>query len=336
MTARGLPIIAITMGDVCGIGSEIIVKALVSDELAGLCRPLVIGNIQALEDTIRLVRAPLEAQEVLTPDDAEPIGDTVSIFDPHNLEMASITVGEISANAGKAAMDWVRLAAQMAMDARVQAIATAPLNKEAAILGGYRDIGHTDLLQRVAGASQVATMLMTGPLRVTHLTTHHSLRRACGYVKRSYILARLQLIHDSFEDWGITNPHIGVAALNPHGSDGGLLGDEEDREILPAVETAKRMDINATGPVPADIVFVQAIEGMYDVVLAMYHDQGHIPIKVHGLERSITVNLGLPFVRTSVDHGTAFDIAGGGVANATSMVEAIKAAVSLANGQGLP
>ena len=336
MTVGRLPVVAITMGDVCGIGPEIIAKALTSNEVMGLCRPLVIGNAQALEDSIRLVRAPLEVREVLSPDDAEASDGVVSIFDPHDLDMNSITLGEISAAAGKAAMDWVTLAARMAMDARVQAIATAPLNKEAAARGGYRDIGHTELLQRVAGVSQVATMLMTGRLRVVHLTTHRSLRRACNYIKKSYLLTRLQLIDVSFEEWGMPHPRIGVAALNPHSSDAGLLGDEEGKEIRPAVEEAVQVGIDAIGPVPADIIFVQAIEGRYDVVLAMYHDQGHIPIKVHGLERSISVNLGLPFVRTSVDHGTAFDIAGGGIANATSMIEAIKTAVSLANGQGLP
>ena len=233
-------------------------------------------------------------------------------------------------------MEWVARAAELAMDARVQAITTAPLHKEAASLAGYRVIGHTELLQQVSGASQVITMLMSGTLRAAHLTTHHSLRRACDYVKKSYILARLQLIHHSFEEWGMLNPSIGVAALNPHASDAGLMGDEEEREILPAVKAARQLGINAIGPVPADMVFVQAIAGRYDVVLALYHDQAHIAIKVYGFERSVSVNLGLPFIRTSVDHGTAFDIAGQGIASAASMVEAVKVAVSLATGKGLP
>jgi 4-hydroxythreonine-4-phosphate dehydrogenase len=233
-------------------------------------------------------------------------------------------------------MEWVVHAAQLAMDAQVQAIATAPLHKEAAALAGYLVVGHTELLQQVTKVSQVVTMLMTGPLRAAHLTTHRSLRRACDYVKKSYILARLQLVHQSFEEWGMLKPRIGVAALNPHASDGGLLGDEEEREIRPAVVAARALGIDTIGPVPADMVFVQAIRGYYDVVLAMYHDQAHIAIKVHGFERSVSVNLGLPFIRTSVDHGTAFDIAGQGIADADSMIEAIKVAVSLATGQGLP
>ena len=178
-------------------------------------------------------------------------------------------------------------------------------------------------------------MLMSGRLRVVHLTTHRSLRRACDYVTKDRILAKLELTHTSFTQWGIPNPSIGVAALNPHGSDGGLLGDEEAEEISPAVEEARAKGIDAHGPIPADIIFHQAIRGAYDVTLAMYHDQGHIPVKVYGFEESITANLGLPFVRTSVDHGTAFDIAGKGVAHHQSMLESIKLAVALSLGKGL-
>ena len=336
MTAEELPVIAITMGDACGIGPEVVAKALASREVSGICRPLVIGSTQALEDAIKLVGVPLEAREVGSPQEAQASRDVVAVLDLHNLDTGSITIGQVSAEAGRASMEWVVRAAELAMDARIQAIATAPLHKEAASLAGYRVIGHTELLQQVTGASQVVTMLMSGPLRAAHLTTHHSLRRACDYVKRSYILARLQLIHQSFEEWGMLNPRIGVAALNPHASDAGLMGDEEEKEILPAVKAARQMGINAIGPVPADMVFVQAIAGRYDVVLALYHDQAHIAIKVYGFERSVSVNLGLPFIRTSVDHGTAFDIAGQGIASAASMVEAVKVAVSLATGKGLP
>ena len=176
---------------------------------------------------------------------------------------------------------------------------------------------------------------MAKKLRVVHLTTHRSLRVACDYVKHDRILEFLSLTHDSFVTYGFANPRIGVAALNPHGSDGGLLGDEEKEEIAPAVADAQKQGIDAVGPIPADIVFHQAIQGKYDVVLCMFHDQGHIPVKVYGFEESITANLGLPFVRTSVDHGTAFDIAGKGVADHLSMLESIRLAVALAKGNGL-
>lgn len=233
-------------------------------------------------------------------------------------------------------MEWVTEAGQMALEGKVAALATAPLNKEAASLSGYQAIGHMELLQELSGAETVATMLMAKNLRVVHLTTHRSLRVACGYVKKDRILRFLQLTHDSFVQWGMANPRIGVAALNPHGSDGGLLGAEEAEEIAPAVEEARSQGIDAIGPVPADAIFHQATQGLYDVVLAMFHDQGHIPVKVYGFEESVTANLGLPFVRTSVDHGTAFDIVGQGVADPTSMIEAIRLAAALAGGDGLP
>jgi 4-hydroxythreonine-4-phosphate dehydrogenase len=192
-----------------------------------------------------------------------------------------------------------------------------------------------EIFQRQSGAGEVATMLMAEELRVVHLTTHRSLRVACDYVTRDNVLAKIELSHSSFQEWGFASPRIGVAALNPHASDGGLIGDEEATQIAPAVREARSRGIDAVGPVPADTVFNQAIDGKFDVVLAMYHDQGHIPIKVHNWAKSVSVNLGLPFVRTSVDHGTAFDIAGKGLADHTSMLEAIGAAIALMEGKGL-
>jgi 4-hydroxythreonine-4-phosphate dehydrogenase len=192
-----------------------------------------------------------------------------------------------------------------------------------------------ELLQELSGVRTVATMLMARNLRVVHLTTHRSLRVACDYVKKERILDFLQITHDSFVKWGFASPRIGVAALNPHNSDGGLLGHEEAEEITPAVNSAREQGIDATGPIPADSVFHHAIQGRYDAVLAMFHDQGHIPVKVYNFEESITANLGLPFVRTSVDHGTAFDIAGKGIAEHVSMLESIRLAVALAMGNGL-
>ena len=236
---------------------------------------------------------------------------------------------------GKAAMEWVSKAGQLAMAGVVDGLATAPLNKEAAAMAGYEAIGHMELLQELSGAKTVATMLMAKNLRVVHLTTHRSLKVACDYVKKDRILDYLRLTDDNFRRWGFANPRIGVAALNPHGSDGGLLGNEEAEEIAPAVQQAQSEGINAIGPVPADIIFHQAIQDRYDVTLCMYHDQGHIPVKVYGFEESITANLGLPFIRTSVDHGTAFDIAGKNLADHTSMVESIRMAVAFARGDGL-
>ena len=330
------PAIAVTMGDPCGIGPEVAVKALADPWVYASCRPLVVGNIFAIERAIALVGLPLKVNRLEDPATAGRNPAMVDVLDPGNLNPEDITVGRISPQCGRAAMEWVTQAGKLALAGTVAALATAPLNKEAASLAGYTAVGHMELLQELSGSKTVATMLMAKNLRVVHLTTHRSLRLACDYVKKDRILEFLQLTHDSFVTWGTQRPIIGVAALNPHGSDGGLLGNEEAEEISPAVTAAQNQGINAVGPVPADSIFHQATQGRYDVVLAMFHDQGHIPVKVYGFEESITANLGLPFVRTSVDHGTAFDIAGEGVASHTSMLEAIRLAVSLATGSGLP
>ena len=329
------PAIAITMGDPCGIGPEVVAKALADPNVYLSCRPVVVGNSHAIKQAVALTGVGLKINQ---PTDLSQAGldpGVIDLVDIGNLNPEDITVGEISPTCGKAAMEWVTKAGELALAGSVDGLATAPLNKEAASLAGYTSIGHMELLQELSGAKTVATMLMAKNLRVVHLTTHRSLRVACDYVKKDRILEYLRLTHDSFVKWGFTKPSIAAAALNPHGSDGGLLGDEEAQEIAPAVAAAREEGINAIGPVPADAVFHQAVENRYDVVLAMYHDQGHIPVKVYGFEESITANLGLPFVRTSVDHGTAFDIAGKGVASQTSMLESIRLAVALAKGNGL-
>ncbi len=335
MDGNDRPAIAITMGDPCGIGPEVVVKALTDSRVYDSCRPLVVGNTFAMQRAVELTGSSLRINETEDPVAAGMDADVIDVLDIHNLNPEDITVGEISPACGKAAMEWVSRAGELAVEGTVAGLATAPLNKEAASLAGYESIGHMELLQELTGAKTVATMLMAKNLRVVHLTTHRSLRVACDYVRKPRIMDFLQLTHDSFVKWGFPHPRIGAAALNPHGSDGGLLGDEEAEEIAPAVAEARERGIDVTGPVPADVIFHQAIQGRYDAVLAMFHDQGHIPVKVYGFEESITANLGLPFVRTSVDHGTAFDIAGKGIASEVSMLESIRLAVSLARGEGM-
>ena len=329
------PAIAITMGDPCGIGPEVVVKAMADSRVYETCRPLVVGNVYAMEQAVSLTGATMTVKEATDPTQSGMEPGVIDVVDIHNLNPENITVGEINPTCGKAAMEWVTRAGELAMEGVVDALATAPLNKEAASLAGYKSIGHMELLQDLSNTKLVATMLMAKNLRVVHLSTHRSLKLACELVKKDRILDYLRLTHQSFVKYGFEHPKIGTAALNPHGSDGGLLGDEEGLEISPADEAARSEGIEATGPVPADIIFHQAIQGHYDVVLCMYHDQGHIPVKVYGFEESITANLGLPFVRTSVDHGTAFDIAGRGVASHESMLESIRLAVALAEGNGL-
>ncbi|MFQ5860456.1 MAG: 4-hydroxythreonine-4-phosphate dehydrogenase PdxA [Dehalococcoidia bacterium] len=331
----GKPAIALTMGDPCGIGPEVIAKAVATGEVHQICQPIVIGSAWVMEQAIRLVNAPLFIIGVDSIAGAGQNPNAIEVLDLGNLKPDDVTVGQISPAAGQASVEWVTRATELALEGQVQAIATAPINKEAVSRAGLKDVGHTELLQRLAGVPRVATMLLSGPLRVVHLTTHRALLQACTYVKKGYILETLELIQREFQRWGVPEPRIGVAALNPHAGDGGLVGTEEQEEIAPAIEEARSQGINASGPIPADIVFHLALKGQYDVVLAMYHDQGHIPVKVYGFERSVSVNLGLPFIRTSVDHGTAFDIAGQGIASHESMLEGIRLAARLMTRQGL-
>ena len=330
------PLLAITMGDPAGIGPEVTAKALQDEWVYQKTRPFVVGSAAAMNAALDLIGAPGAAKTAHALDDVSGEYGAIDVLDLENLDYGAIEYGKLSAAAGKATVEWILKAGELASTGAVQAIATAPINKEACKMAGYSDIGHMEIFQSQTGAKEVATMLTTNTLRVVHLTTHRSLRVACDYVTKENVLAKLRLTDESFKAWGFPEPRIGVAALNPHSSDGGLLGDEEALQIAPAVEAARAMGIDATGPVPADSVFPQAINGRYDAVLAMYHDQGHIPIKVHDFAKSISVNLGLPFIRTSVDHGTAFDIAGKGIADAESMLESIRVAVSLASDSRLP
>ena len=327
--ARERPVIAITMGDAAGIGPEIIVKALLSESIYGICRPLVVGEGIIIREAVKLVKRQLKLHAVKMAAEVKGQWGTIDLLDLHNLERGEVVSGQICAPCGRAAMEFIAEAARLALAGEVKALVTAPINKEATQQAGYGEVGHLEYLARLTGTVEYATMLVSGPLRVVHLTTHHSLREACGLVTREKILARLRLTHDSFRGWGMEHPRIAVAALNPHAGEGGLFGSEEAEEIEPAVEAARNLAIDARGPFPADSVFNRALGGEFDVVLAMYHDQGHIPVKVYGFEQSVSVALGLPLLRTSVDHGTAFDIAGKGIASSQSLEEAIKVAVRL-------
>lgn len=329
------PLIAVTMGDPAGVGPEVTVRALSSPEVIRSACPVVIGDYEVLQAAAKVTGQTLNAGRVVdfTEIPSRPSG--AYVLDLRNIDLKLFQPGRVSADCGKAAMQYIERGTELAVERRVRALVTAPINKEATVLAGYQDIGHLEYLARVTGAKQYATMLVSGHLRAVHLTTHHSLAEACRRVTRALVFDRLRLTHRSFVGWGFPAPRIGVAALNPHAGEGGIMGREEIDEIAPAVRDATSEGIDAHGPYPADSIFNRAIAGEFDVVLAMYHDQGHIPVKVYGFEKSVSVALGLPFVRTSVDHGTAFDIAWRGTASAVSMIEAIKVAVSLASSNRL-
>lgn len=326
------PVLVITMGDASGIGPEVIVKALLESTIPAICRPLVIGDGGIMQETMKMLDASLALNRVTEVGEVQGKHGIIDLLDLDNLYRKEFTVGKVCRVCGRAAMEYIEKAAGLVMQDKSAAMVTAPINKEATLQAGYGDVGHLEFLARITGSKEYATMLVSGKLRVVHLTTHYSLKEACNLVTRERVLARLKLTHDSFQRWGVSNPRLGVAAMNPHGGEGGLFGREEIEQIIPAVEAANKLGIDARGPFPADSVFTRALEGEFDAVLAMYHDQGHIAVKVHGFEKSISIALGLPFIRTSVDHGTAFDIAGKGIADAQSMVEAIQAAVNLSKG----
>ncbi len=324
------PIIAITIGDACGIGPEVVFKALTHDDVRASCHPIVIGAMPIIKltrdqfaQTVKLRRITDIAQAGF-PDDA------VECLDLQNLVPSEAPRGQLSPKAGKAAAEFAIKAGELALHKKVDAIATAPLNKEAMRAGGVHYIGHTELYQELAGNPPVATMLISGEMRVVHVVQHASLAESLRRITHDSVLHTIRATDAGMKQLGFRQPRLGVCGLNPHNGEGGLMGREEIDVIAPAVSDAQKEGVAASGPFAADSIFFRAVRGEYDCIVAMFHDQGHIAIKTYGFDRSITVTLGLPFIRTSADHGTAFDIAGKGIANETSMAEAIKLAAQLA------
>ena len=334
------PVVAITVGDPAGIGPEVVVKALADDgELrSGICRPLIIGSSDVVDSAARQFANGLRLTSIGSREELDAYVWSATEVPLWNVDVPGVQdvpPGLPTIAGGVVSITSIELAATLAIEGRIQAISTAPINKEAVHMAGYTDIGHQEVLARMTGVSEIATMLMAGRLRAVHLTTHVPFREAFSYVTQERVLARIRLTDRSFRGWGVESPRIAVSALNPHGGDNGLLGREEIDEIAPAVQQAMAEGIDVVGPLPADSVFLSGAAGRYDVVLALYHDQGHIAVKMHDFHGSVSVNLGLPFVRTSVDHGTAYDIAGKGVAESASMSAAIRTAALLATGRGL-
>ena len=328
------PIIAISVGDPAGIGPEVTAKALARSEVASCCRPLVVGDAATFRDAVSLLDLSLAPREIHRFADARFEPTAPDVLDLAKVDVRGVPRATVSAIAAKAAVAYIETAAELALNGRVHAIVTGPINKAALQAAGVSHIGHTELLAELTGAKQVTTMLATPGLSVVHVTRHLPLKDVAAHITRENVLATIQLTDAGLRQMGISRPRLAVAALNPHGGDAGLMGREEIEDIGPAIDAARNLGIDAQGPIPADSVFFRAIRGEFDVVVAMYHDQGHIPIKTHGFERSVTVTLGLPIVRTSVDHGTAFDIAWQGIASEDSMVEALQLAARLAVGSG--
>lgn len=335
MSKEARPLLAVTMGDPAGIGPEVVAKALARPELYQLCRPLVVGDFGVMSRTIQALALPVKSAAAPRPADGHYQAGRIDVLDLGNVHPDVVPTGQVSAPAGRAAMDYVLRAVELTRTGEADAIVTAPINKEATLLAGYTDMGHMELFARLFDARGQATMLVSGRLRVVHMSTHYSLLDAIARITEERVTQRIVLTDSEFRRWGMARPRIAVAALNPHGGEGGHLGREEIETIAPSIEAARGLGIEVSGPYPADSIFVRALRGEFDAVVAMYHDQGHIPVKVHGFEQSVSVALGLPIIRTSVDHGTAFDIAGEGVADASSMAEAVRVAAEICAGTWL-
>ncbi|MDU4960596.1 MAG: 4-hydroxythreonine-4-phosphate dehydrogenase PdxA [Sporomusaceae bacterium] len=324
------PLIAITMGDAAGIGPEIIVKSLLDRRIYEVCRPFVIGDLAIMRRAAAIIQPGTPCYPVSAIDEAGRSFGRIDVWDLNNLP-ADLPFAQVDPRAGRAAYEYVAMGVQLALADKIDAIATAPLNKDAMNRGGCHFPGHTEILAHLSQTKDYAMMLTGGALRVIHVTTHVSLRRACELVKKERVLRVIQLADQAMRLIGIAKPRIAVAGLNPHAGEGGMFGDEEIEEITPAIEAARTMGLTVTGPVPPDTVFFRAAhQGQFDIVVVMYHDQGHIPLKVLGFEQGVNITVGLPFIRTSVDHGTAFDKAGKGSADPQSMIEAIRAAALMA------
>lgn len=335
------PVLGISMGDPGGIGPEITVKALGHREVYERALPVVIGSGPVLQSALAYCGLKLTLSRIQAPAQAKGEYGIIDYIDPDCLQAHTWRAGEFSGATGHAAFTYVKEGIALAMTGQTDAIVTGPISKEALHLAGYNYAGHTEILGDLTGTAKFAMLLCSHSLRVIHVTTHVALSKACDLITTQRVLDVIRLARRGMEELGFPSPRIGVAGLNPHSSENGLFGHQEQRAIIPAVELAKAEGINAEGPISPDTVFVKALSGKYDIVVAMYHDQGHIPLKLCGFRidpttgrfssvNGINCTIGLPIVRTSVDHGTACDIAGAGIAREDSMLEAIYAAVIMA------
>jgi 4-hydroxythreonine-4-phosphate dehydrogenase len=339
MTAEK-PIIAITMGDPASIGPEIAVKALLTERLFEICRPLIIGDTGVFFDIVKRLGFNATINSIKDIRNARFVFGKPDVFDLQNVDMEQLRFGEISAMAGNASFEAVKKAIELALNGEVDATVTGPINKKSINEAGHHFAGHTEIYAHYTGTKKYAMLLVEHNMKVIHVSTHVSLRQACDLVKKDRIIEVIELLQDGLISLGEKNLKIGVAGLNPHAGDSGLFGTEDEFEILPAVQEALKLGYDVEGPVPADTLFSKASTGYYGGVVAMYHDQGHIPFKLTGFKwnaekqqmdsvKGVNITMGLPIIRTSVDHGTAFEIAGKGVASSDAMILAIESAVQL-------
>lgn len=334
------------MGDPASIGPEIALKALLNRDLYNVCQPILVGDFDVFKQIRDILNIDIVINKISKVSDAQFKFGTIDVFDLGNTDVTQLKFGEISANAGEAAFQSVKTVIELALAGELDATVTGPINKKSINEAGHHYAGHTEIYATLTNTKRYAMLLVEDNMKVIHVSTHVSLREACDLVKKERILEVTELLYNGMIQLGATNLKIGIAGLNPHAGDSGLFGTEDDLEILPAVVEARRLGYDVEGPVPADTMFAKAATGYYGGVVAMYHDQGHIPFKLSGFKwnaekkqmdsvKGVNITMGLPIIRTSVDHGTAFEIAGKGVASADAMVLAIESAVQLYKHNGI-
>ncbi|WP_281532481.1 4-hydroxythreonine-4-phosphate dehydrogenase PdxA [Anaerocolumna aminovalerica] len=317
------PLIAIPIGDPAGIGPEIVVKAIINKEVLQAARCVVIGDKNIIEDAIGFTKVPLKVNVIEHPEDGIYEEGILNLIDLHNVDMTEFRIGEIRGICGKAAYEYIAKSIELANAREVDAVSTTPINKESLKAGGIPYIGHTEIFGALTGTKDPLTMFEVHGMRVFFLSRHVSLRQACNMVKKERIIDYVIRCKEVLATLGVKEGTMAVAGLNPHSGENGLFGNEEVEEVMPAVEELQRRGYDVAGPIGADSVFHLALQGRYNSVLSMYHDQGHIATKTLDFEKTIAVTGGMPILRTSVDHGTAMDIAGKGIASEVSMIEAI-------------
>ncbi|MFV0605238.1 MAG: 4-hydroxythreonine-4-phosphate dehydrogenase PdxA [Niabella sp.] len=335
------PIIAITMGDPASIGPEIAVKALLKKGVYNTCNPLLVGDAAVFKQIIDLLKLPASIHTIKLVAEAKFNYGVIDVLDLNITDIAKLNFGKIDAMCGEASFQAVKKVIELALSAEVDATVTGPINKKSINEAGHHFAGHTEIYAHYTGTKKYAMLLVEDSLSVIHVSTHVSLRQACDLVKKERIVEVIELLNGGLKSLGKANVKIGVAGLNPHAGDNGLFGTEDSEEILPAVIEARQRGYDVEGPVPPDTLFSKAAMGAYGGVVAMYHDQGHIPFKLNGFKwnaekqqmdsvKGVNITLGLPIIRTSVDHGTAFEIAGKGIASEDAMLLAVESAVQLA------
>jgi 4-hydroxythreonine-4-phosphate dehydrogenase len=330
MSVESKPILAVTMGDAAGTGPELLTKAFPMPEVRAACRPVVIGDAATLQAAIAITQAPVKVRVIKSPAEATDDPGVIEVVDLANIDAAKLTRGKISPMCGQAAYEYIKRAVELTLAGESHAVVTSAINKAALHAAGHHFDGHTELLAELCGKPKVSMMLVAGKLRICHVSTHVSLREAIERARPERILSVIKIARAGVQELGIADPHIAVAGLNPHAGEGGIFGDEEIKYITPAIEQARSLGYRVSGPFAGDTVFFRTLQGQFDCAIAMYHDQGHVAAKMLGIWLGVNVTLGLPIIRTSVEHGTDFDNAGTGRGDPRSLVQALLLGATIA------